>query len=96
MGRVVSATPQPFYLRKKNLAFILQKAGWAQFPVGGVQKISLPPVFELHTVQQVANRCADYAIRAHNQDKRSNNNIDNNNLLVTGLLKTTAGSANSF
>ena len=64
MGWVVNATPQPFYLRKRDPVAIVQEAGFA--PRAGVDvcgKFRPPPEFDPRTVQPVASRYTDCAIR---------------------------------
>jgi hypothetical protein len=59
-----SATPRPLFTHGKDLAPIVQKAGWAQGQSGQVRKILLPLGFDPWTVQPVASRYTDYATRS--------------------------------
>ena len=64
MGWVLNVTPRLPYPGKDPVR-IVQVAGWAPVPVWKVQKISSPPGFDPRTVQPVASRYTDCAIRAH-------------------------------
>ena len=65
---VVSVTPRPFYLGKRDPAPIIQGSGWFLGPIWmGLENLPPPPprlplAFEPLTPQPVAFRSADYAI----------------------------------
>jgi len=66
MGWVVSATPRPLYTRERPGIHCI--GGWVGPRVGldGCGKISPPTGFDPQTVNPVASRYTDCAIRAHN------------------------------
>ena len=77
MGWVVNAMPRPLYTRQKDPVLIVQEAGYAQGRSGRVRKISPPPVFDPRTVQSVASRYKDCAIRAHRNNTTGSENVGN-------------------
>ena len=61
--RGVSVTPQPLFTPGKNHYPLYRRLGGPQDLSGQVRKVSSPPGFDLQTVQLVASRNTDYAIR---------------------------------
>ena len=62
-GEGVSVTPRPLFTPGKDLVPIVQEAGWAPGTVWPGAENLAPPEFDPRTVQPVASRYADYAIR---------------------------------
>ena len=67
MGWVVNVTPRPLYPGRDPVP-IVQEAGEATGPVwNGAENLALPPGFDPLTVQPVASRYTDWAIRARTE-----------------------------
>ena len=66
-GWGVSVTPQPLFTAGKDPVPIVEEAGWAPGPVWtGAENLAPSPGFDPGTVQLVASRYTDWAIRPTN------------------------------
>ena len=69
-GWGVSVMPRPLFTPEKVPVPIIQKAGWSPRPIWtGAEKLASPR-FDPRTVQPVASRYTDYAIRPTNETNR--------------------------
>ena len=60
MGRVIKATPLPFYPRERNLNALVQEAGWTPGPVWtDAENLASCLGFDPQTVHPVASRYTD-------------------------------------